>query len=518
MTHEWRTAGVKDHEFRSIQPEWEALKRAEIELRDQSRRAREVADRLFSRPEALANESLRNLETILDGTASAKTRARKEFDLKRLRILGDHNEGLKWLFKGELKIASRLEAEADRIAAQANQLLTDAGLSTDRLFAIDLQEDAGHQTDKSAAPEPTDKTAQQTAIHTEPKPNSRGFNQASVYLDQIAKGRVPFSMTLQQGSDGSEKIIVKIAPLDCERYDLPAEIGLTKKLDISRIKGIHQARQAGRNAEEPRQASTPAATDPPSTMPELVEPVSRKVGAAKAVRPKPAGLDGARESVRNIGAQFDAAMIATATCAKDRPNAADEVSSERAEDRASPISSKEAGGGGAPPINAKNGPSLKREDQALGSVDHQIPPRHTRDPLARAQSEANVGDPGSGAAVDPTPSGPNLRTGKIFDGQSELPIAGSSGDHGEIPRESDKAALRALKARLAALDAPDASGIPAFRTYPRFLPEGRRGKRVWASAQRRKLFPHLAPVRSRRLQELLRRRLRSRSQGLRRTF
>ncbi|MDF1836111.1 MAG: hypothetical protein P1U62_14715, partial [Alteraurantiacibacter sp. bin_em_oilr2.035] len=135
---DFKEAGASDAVISRVEGDWLSLKLAEVKLRDQARRAAQLADRLLSRPGAMANESLNHLEAVLNGTASRKVKSKRDLHLKRLKILNDHTAGLKELFREEFGLELRLEAQADELSKQATSLLEAHGLGRDLLFPVGL--------------------------------------------------------------------------------------------------------------------------------------------------------------------------------------------------------------------------------------------------------------------------------------------------------------------------------------------------------------------------------------------
>ena len=242
MCREFRDAGKSSAEIKEAEHEWLNLKLIEARLRDQARRADQISQRLFSRPNAIANDSYNHLEAILNGTASPRVRAKKDFHLQRLEVLEDHSAGLKQLFRDELRLSRELESRADEVAEEARQLLARTDLALECLFF----HGAGMANGENAKPA---SVRVQTADFPSDESTSKRVNQAnktpigiSKHLEKIANKRVPFTLVPGNLESGQQTLVAKIEPLDSKHYGLPPQVVAVTPDELSRLVEIHSAR------------------------------------------------------------------------------------------------------------------------------------------------------------------------------------------------------------------------------------------------------------------------------------
>ncbi|KZY09121.1 hypothetical protein A3723_10750 [Erythrobacter sp. HI0028] len=239
---DFKEAGASDAIISRVEGEWLSLKLAEVKLRDQARRAAQLADRLLSRPGAMANESYNHVEAVLNGTASRKVKSKRDFHLKRLQILNDHTAGLKELFREEFALELRLEAQADELSKQATSLLEAHGLGCDLLFPAGLADKPAsaqkQAATNSAKPvQPVAPQATPTKVH-----QSAAIKDLSKQLDIIADKRVPYTIKEETLANGESALIAVIAPRDQALYGLPNTVVAKTPHAVSRLVNIHAAR------------------------------------------------------------------------------------------------------------------------------------------------------------------------------------------------------------------------------------------------------------------------------------
>ena len=239
---DFKEAGASDAIISRVEGEWLSLKLAEVKLRDQARRAAQLADRLLSRPSAMANESYNHVEAVLNGTASRKVKSKRDFHLKRLQILNDHTTGLKELFREEFALELRLEAQADELSKQATSLLEAHGLGCDLLFQAGLANKPASAQKQAAtnSAKPVQLAAPQAAPTTVNP--SAAVKDLSKQLDIIAKKRVPFSIKQESLANGETALIALIKPREQALYGLPKRVVARTPHAVSRLVNIHAAR------------------------------------------------------------------------------------------------------------------------------------------------------------------------------------------------------------------------------------------------------------------------------------
>ena len=302
---DFKEAGASDAIVSRVEGEWLSLKLAEVKLRDQARRAAQLADRLFSRPNAMANESYNHLEAVLNGTASRKVKSKRDLHLKRLQFLNDHTAGLKKLFREEFGLELRLEAQADELSKQATSLLEAHGLGRDMLFPVGLV-DKPEPTQKQASTnsaKPVQPVAPQAAPTTVNP--SAAVKDLSKQLDIIAKKRVPFSIKQESLANGEAALIALIEPREQALYGLPKRVVARTPHAVSRLVNIHAARV--QSATVP--SASVAGVHAPETLtdrPELVtqQPVASEALSNVAQETPVAGDASTKSSTDKIGDHF----------------------------------------------------------------------------------------------------------------------------------------------------------------------------------------------------------------------
>ncbi|MEO1922839.1 MAG: hypothetical protein ABGW84_13260 [Sphingomonadaceae bacterium] len=241
-----RDQGVDTARLENVQDEWISLKLVEIKLRDQARRAGELAERMLSRPRMMANDSLNNLEAILNGTASRKVKSKRDFHLKRMALLDEHCSAVAELFRSELGLQARLEKQADDLGQRAVALLEKSGLGRDALF-LPLEKAEPAPVTIRASNDAT-KPAQPAAGRTKIDVNNRRASDKVVsrQLTILADSPVTFAIEEKTGADGEKALIAIIAPQDQAEYGLPKQIVARTPLAMSRLVGIQAAKVKSR--------------------------------------------------------------------------------------------------------------------------------------------------------------------------------------------------------------------------------------------------------------------------------
>ncbi len=269
---DFKEAGASDAIISRVEGEWLSLKLAEVKLRDQARRAAQLADRLLSRPNAMANEAYNHLEAVLNGTASRKVKSKRDLHLKRLQFLDKHTAGLKKLFQEEFGLELRLEAQADELSKQATSLLEAHGLGRDLLFPVGFADKLA-PTQKQAAANSA-KPVQLAAPRAAPaKINPpAAVKDLSRQLDIIAKKRVPFTIKEETLANGESALIALIGPREQALYGLPNKVVARTPHAVSRLVNIHAARVQSATAPSTRIAEVHA----PETLTGRPEPVTQQ--------------------------------------------------------------------------------------------------------------------------------------------------------------------------------------------------------------------------------------------------
>lgn len=262
LQRELRDQGVDRARTEKVEQEWIGLKLAEIRLRDQARRADELAERMLSRPRMMANDSFNNLEAVLNGTASRKVRSKRDFHLKRIALLDEHWSAVAELFRSELGLQPRLEKQADELGQRAAALLEKNGLGRDALFPPLEKDEQAPVTirDWNDATKPVQPAAGRTKIDVNKRRASDKV--VSRQLTTLAENPVNFRIEEKIGTDGEKALIAIIAPQDQAIFGLPKQIVARTPLAMSRLVGIHAAKLKSRTRPTARNQAieTPATT------------------------------------------------------------------------------------------------------------------------------------------------------------------------------------------------------------------------------------------------------------------
>ncbi len=292
ISKELRDEGLEKNESEQLRDEWFDLKLIEVKLRDKARHAAQMSARLFSRPNALSEESSNHLEAILNGTASPKVRAKREFHLERLKVLDDHCAGLKHLFKNELGLKRELESQADEVRERAHKLVADAIFGPGQICFSTAKDPQEASQNASLAPKPPMVTSVMPASNP-----VEGYGRTNKYLDILATMPVPFSIVEERLDAGLPSLVAEISALDREKYGLPARIVAITGLEMKRLVEIHSARinQGARASAQGDGSSVPppaairgvadeSAKNPPAGMKTINGMVERPV-AVRALQP-----------------------------------------------------------------------------------------------------------------------------------------------------------------------------------------------------------------------------------------
>lgn len=454
-------AGIASCEFQSFQAEWEEMKRAEVELRHQSRCAQEIVDRLFSRPEALERVSRRNLQAIDSRTANSQTQERQNFHSNRLEILADHKAGLKILFREELELAAKLEASADHLAEQAGRLLNDAGLDIDRSFA---RKEAPQNIRRSLKRDSSADLLSREESRNPVREKAENTRLISSYIDKIAKRRVPFSISKRQTSAETVVVVVQISASDRERYDLPSQIELHRKHHIARIEGIERARQSSGGPDATSAPLRSVVNQPPKTVQESVELVSKKVSAIRKPggrdRSKMAGFDAAREFVRGIRA-LDEAETSAAASVTGYPLSTRVKADNETGNRRLTVSHTQPDRENTSPVIADEKGALVPSDALAQTSQKTLSPDKCHSAIDVRTNATETAEFGIGAAVPVSKA--NKVTSKSGIGSPTEPSPSCA----EGKRRSDRVESLSLEERLLALDEPTSPLTPKLTTLSR---------------------------------------------------
>ena len=245
---DFKEAGASDAVISRVEGDWLSLKLAEVKLRDQARRAAQLADRLLSRPGAMADESLNHLEAVLNGTASRKVKSKRDLHLKRLQILEDHTSGLKKLFQEEFGLQLKLEAQADDLSKQATSLLESHGLGRELLFPTGLVDEPSPSRNQAALDNAKLKqsvAARVAAAKSSTSPHVKGL---SDQLNIIAEKPVTYTIKEETLANGETALIAVIPPGEQALHGLPKRIVARTSHAKSRLANIHAARVRNRTA------------------------------------------------------------------------------------------------------------------------------------------------------------------------------------------------------------------------------------------------------------------------------